>query len=34
MNLSMDISGNASTLESYGLSNRGAETDVLHYNLR
>ena len=34
MNLSMDISGNASTFESYELSNRGIGTDVLHCNLR
>ena len=28
LHLSMDISANGPTIESYGLSNRGAETDV------
>ena len=28
LHLSMDISANGSIIESYGLSNRGAETNV------
>ena len=34
LHLSMDISENGPTIESYGLSNRGAETDVLQRRTR
>ena len=34
LHLSMDISANSPTIESYGLSNRGAETDVLQHSTR
>ena len=34
LHLSMDISANGLTIESYGLSNRGAETDVLQRSIR
>ena len=34
MHLSMDISANGLIIESYGLSNREAETDVLQHSTR
>ena len=34
LHLSMDISANGPIIESYGLSNRGAETDVLQCSTR
>ena len=34
MHLSMDISKNDPTIKSYGLSNRGAEKDVLQHSTR
>ena len=34
LHLSMDISVNSPTIESYGLSNRGAETGVLQRSTR
>ena len=34
LHLSMDISANGPTIESYGLSNRGAEIDVLQRSTR